>query len=494
MWSETNPFLNGLYEPLANEYVIESLRVEGTIPPELDGALYRTGTNQHFRPLNPDKTHWFDGDGMVHAFRLRDGKASYVNRWVETEGLQAERKAGHALYNGLFAVSGVTQPPLPEGAPAVKIVAGVNVIPIAGRVYALHECSAHYWEIDAKTLETLGTFSFDGRFAGMLTAHPHYDPATGETLFYANDTRNRTLDCFSVDIGGHVTSRHHVSLDASVMIHDFAFTPDWMIFFLGPVANNVHDLDYVPKGRGSISFDPERGSRTLFVNRLDGSTRWLQDDQPFQVTHFLNAYQENGRITVDACLSTVGEYGAKAPLGDVFPFPMPGAHTPFSPPELHRWTIDLGAGTSSHSRVSDWHGEFLRGNEAVAGRRHRYGYLAAIHAPRGEPRGFNCLVKHDYDTGRSAYQRLAHWHDLSPGEPIFVAREGGTDEDDGWVLSVWWDPLRNASELVILNAKDFDGEPAARVKLDHHVPLGFHGNWISSAQIAAGKDAEQRWR
>ncbi|KAA6449758.1 carotenoid oxygenase family protein [Bacillus swezeyi] len=32
--------------------------------------------------------------------------------------------------------------------------------------------------------------------------------------------------------------------------------------------------------------------------------------------------------------------------------------------------------------------------------------------------------------------------------------------------------------MVILEAADFDDDPGTRIKLDHRVPLGFHGNWI----------------
>jgi retinal pigment epithelial membrane protein len=63
--SATNPFLNGYFEPLYDEYSVSKLRVEGEIPRELNGALYRNTTNQRFRPFNPDQTHWFEGDAML---------------------------------------------------------------------------------------------------------------------------------------------------------------------------------------------------------------------------------------------------------------------------------------------------------------------------------------------------------------------------------------------------------------------------------------------
>lgn len=40
----------------------------------------------------------FDGDGMLHAIRIKDGKASYANRFVKTSRLLQERAAGIPLF------------------------------------------------------------------------------------------------------------------------------------------------------------------------------------------------------------------------------------------------------------------------------------------------------------------------------------------------------------------------------------------------------------
>ena len=39
----------------------------------------------------------FDGDGMLHAVRIKAGKASYSNAYVQTSLLKQEKKAGRAL-------------------------------------------------------------------------------------------------------------------------------------------------------------------------------------------------------------------------------------------------------------------------------------------------------------------------------------------------------------------------------------------------------------
>jgi carotenoid cleavage dioxygenase len=74
---------------------------------------------------------------------------------------------------------------------------------------------------------------------------------------------------------------------------------------------------------------------------------------------------------------------------------------------------------------------------------------------------------------------------VSPGEPIFVPRDGATSEDDGYIMAVWWDPKRNTSEMVIQAAQDFEAKPLARILLDHRVPLGFHGNWIADSELVS---------
>jgi carotenoid cleavage dioxygenase len=85
-------------------------------------------------------------------------------------------------------------------------------------------------------------------------------------------------------------------------------------------------------------------------------------------------------------------------------------------------------------------------------------------------------VKHDVATGTSE----VHW--FAPGagdaEGVFVPSSDGAAEDDGYVLTVVYDPARDASDLVVLAAQDFTGEPVARVHLPQRVPLGFHGNWV----------------
>ena len=72
---------------------------DGELPDDLYGVYLRNTEN----PLHPAivRYHPFDGDGMIHKVSFRDGKVSYRNRFVRTDGLLAEQEAGRSLWAGL---------------------------------------------------------------------------------------------------------------------------------------------------------------------------------------------------------------------------------------------------------------------------------------------------------------------------------------------------------------------------------------------------------
>ena len=56
-----------------------------------------------------------------------------------------------------------------------------------------------------------------------------------------------------------------------------------------------------------------------------------------------------------------------------------------------------------------------------------------------------------------------------------------SDEDEGYVMAFAHDLGGGNTELVILAARDFAGEPVARIHLAVRVPLGIHGSWIGDS-------------
>ena len=66
-----------------------------------------------------------------------------------------------------------------------------------------------------------------------------------------------------------------------------------------------------------------------------------------------------------------------------------------------------------------------------------------------------------------------------PGEAVFVPRDGGTAEDDGWLMTYVYDKPSDSSSFVVLDAADMTADPIGTVDLPQRVPFGFHGSWIA---------------
>lgn len=110
------------------------------------------------------------------------------------------------------------------------------------------------------------------------------------------------------------------------------------------------------------------------------------------------------------------------------------------------------------------------------GRPHRYLYTGAAHLEIGNA-PLQALMKVDLESGeRQLWSAAPHGF---ASEPIFVPRPGSEKEDDGWVLALVYDSTHHRSDVVILDANNFDQGAIARLHLKHHVPYGLHGNFTN---------------
>ena len=459
--SEVNAFLQGNFAPWRMEGVAEDLEVTGRIPHELAGTYYRNGPNPAFEP--PGRYHWFDGDGMIHAITLDDGRAHYRNRYVLSAGLKEERAAGRGLFSGLLDID-------PSEAPRFKNTGNTNIVWHAGRLLALME-AAFPTRMEPRTLETLGELDFDGRLAGAMTAHPKMDPETGEMLFFGYSPFPPHLQYHVADREGRLVRSEVIDVAWPSMMHDFAITKDHVIFILCPL---VFSFENLAKRGGVFSWEPERGTRLGVMPRSGGNAdvKWFETEASY-VFHPMNAFAEGDAIVLD-----VARYGRLD-----FMSPQAAANPSWrdeNAARMHRWRIDLRAGGVKSTPLDDIVTEFPRVDERRLGRRHRFGYTAAREPELNDAAQpvWTAVKKYDLERGTAETRRFGAENGV--GEPLFVPRGAGAAEDDGWVLVLAYDHARNTSDFHILDARNVRGEPAAVVHLPHRVPYGFHGNWVAA--------------
>jgi carotenoid cleavage dioxygenase-like enzyme len=453
----SDPYLEGNFAPLSFEADANDLVVIGEIPEFLEGALYRNGANPQFAPRG--RYHWFSGDGMIHGFFFENGRVSYKNRWVRTERWQAERAAGEALFGSMLDPTTADE----RSAGISANTANTNIVWHAGRLLALWEAGLPS-ELDPATLETRGTWDFGGRLTrrnhptGIMTAHPKFDPRTGEMLMFGYSPVEPYLVYNVVDRDGNLTKSLELDVPWPSMMHDFIVTAEHVVFPVFPV---VFDLAAVANGGPVMSWQPERGTM-LGVMPRDGEAkdlRWFATD-PCYVFHPMNAHTEGSRIIAEA---------ARFPVVPLFGAPGEG------PANLYRFTIDLERGEAKQERLDDVTMEFPRLDERFTGLDYAHGYSGGALRQEEGILGFDSILHYNVKTGsRSAHVLREGSY---TGEPVFVPSRPGAPEGEGVLLATVYREDEHSSDLLVLDAENVEKDPLATIKLPTRVPFGFHGNW-----------------
>jgi len=461
MLAETrNPFLTGNYAPVHDELDVVDLPVAGEIPDDLEGAYMRNGPNPAFEPL---AYHYpLDGDGMIHAVHLSQGKARYRNRYVETAGLKAERRAGRAVYGSVMHPVPVDPKLVGEdGDPGpFKNGAFIHVIRHAGQYLAMWEAGPAY-EI-TEGLDTKGLWKPKGADVPLdVNAHTRLDLDTGELFTMTYRLEPPYLSCRVLDLQGRLVRDIPINLPRPVMMHDFVLTESFIVFFAAPA---VFDPSAVRAGGPLLTWMPDDPTLVVVVPRDDrhAESTWFETPA-FWVWHFANAFQKDGKIVVDY----VRHRGLALQAADYRGRPL-----------LFRMEIDPKNATLRELQYDDRVVELPRIDERQSTRAHRFIYAptrTVAAATDGAPT-LNALMKYDMSSGTGVVRDFGPASEI--GEAVFAPHPKGYVEDDGWVMLFVHNRLRDESDLVIIDAQRFTGEPQAVISLPRRVPHGLHGSWF----------------
>ena len=457
-WASRDPHLSENFLPVRNEADAGNLKVRsGRIPADLRGVYMRNGPNSEFRPIS--FAYPLDGDGMIHAVYLEDGKARYRNRFVQTAGLAVERRAGHAVY-GSFVHQVPIDPSLflpGESHLPIKNGAFINIIRHGDHLLALNEATTCY-EMNMD-LDTLGVWTAGTEQPVRMGAHNRHHPRTGDLYALQYSSRETVVRFHRFNPSGLLMNTVSVELPMPTMVHDFVLTEHYIVLIAGPA---VFDAAAAQVGKPFLQWRPDLGMRIALLPLDGGAPVWVEGD-PFYVYHFANGFERGGKIVVD--LVHHDEFSFKG-----------GAST------FRRMTVDPVRRTFRVEKFSDDVTEFPRINHLREALPTRYAYLpiltASLKATDPPSAVFNTIVKFDTETGKATR------HDLGnqiAGEAAFVPRPGGSREDDGYLATFAYDPVQRTSTFLLLDARRIEAPPVAVVELPQRVPQGLHGNWISRA-------------
>ncbi|MEL7036860.1 MAG: carotenoid oxygenase family protein [Cyanobacteria bacterium J06592_8] len=453
----TNPFLEGNFAPVRDELTADNLKVIGQLPADLSGMFLRNGPNPQFPPIG--QYHWFDGDGMIHAVHINEGKASYRNRYVRTQGFQMEHEAGKAIWSGLL------EPPQQDLPSPFKNAANTALVWHAGKFLALWEGGEPH-ALTLPEVETVGSYNFNHQLSCSFTAHPKIDPKTGEMMFISYSmSAPPFLQYGWVAADGTLKQINPIEIPVGVMMHDFAITENYTIFLDLPL---TFRLERMQRGEPGMMFERETPSRFGIIPRHgdNSQVKWFECPSCF-IFHVLNAYEEGSEVVLIACRMQSTTIFVEVDEDSDIPF-------------LYRWRFNLETGEVKQEQLDDKPAEFPRINEQFTGQKTRYGYAAK--QAMTELAKFDGINKYDFETNSCEVHAFGEGRFGS--EAVFVPRPNNDAEDAGWLVAFVYDEKEQRSELVVVDAENMTSEPVARVMIPQRVPYGFHGTWVSQEQFS----------
>jgi carotenoid cleavage dioxygenase-like enzyme len=246
-------------------------------------------------------------------------------------------------------------------------------------------------------------------------------------------------------------------------MHSFGLTPRWLVlaefpFVVNPVSLATGGRPYIENYR----WKPELGTRFHLFDRSSGQVAGPFGADARFAFHHVNAYEEGDEVVVDIC--TFPDAGV---VEDLYLERLRDGK-PVQRAHLERFRIAPGTGEVSIERLLEESIElprinYMRRNEQP------YRYVWGVGTRAG---WLDAIVKGDVVERRSSV-----WSEdgCFPGEPVFVARPGAEDEDDGVLLSVVLDGRSERSFLLVLDAASL--AELARAEVPHHIPFGFHGQF-----------------
>ncbi|MEM6792021.1 MAG: carotenoid oxygenase family protein [Myxococcota bacterium] len=448
MWPFTaNRRYRGIpFDPVHVEHTHTDLKVEGEIPSELTGLYLRNGPN----PAGPIgwRHHYFSGDGMVHGVKVERGRARwYRNRFVRAGGVPkalGEPDPGGPVSSGL------------------DVSPNTNVIRFGDRMFASNEGGPSLVELGPH-LETISRSTLDGVVPDGFTGHHKVDPDDGDIhgVVYSGALGTNALYLRMTE-DGRMLNRVKVPLAGNTQIHDMSISRRYAVIY---DLNVEFRMWMLPLTTLPIRWSPRRPSRLGILPKGGDASdvRWFEVE-PCYVYHPMNAFEtDDDKLVLDVSrYAQAAKKDLYGPLGD-------------TTPTIHRWTLDLASGGSAVATEEVLFNlalDFPKVSPRFEGRNYRFGYgVEASLRP-----SFDAAIKMDLETRTT--QRQAFDGGMA-SELTFIPRSESGTEDDGWLMGFVFQPERQRSRLVILDAQRFTDPPVASIWIpEQYVPIGTHGGWF----------------
>uniref|UniRef100_A0A7S3A0T4 9-cis-epoxycarotenoid dioxygenase n=1 Tax=Rhodosorus marinus TaxID=101924 RepID=A0A7S3A0T4_9RHOD len=497
---DKNVYLKGRYAPLTELFhEIDCELLEGALPESLTGAYMRNGPNAALVPEGG--YHMFDGDGMVHAVRFRDGKVSFSNRYVQTKRLQMELSHGRPVFlkiGDFHGVTGLCKVLLAQALRYLNIVppptglyhtANTSIVYHAKKVLALGEVGAPYnlRMLCNGIVETLGAVSTNIDGSTSFTAHPKIDPDSDEMVTFGYNVEKKPFVRVGfVDADGNAEKTIQVyGVSRPVMIHDMALTKNYVFVFDMPLI--FDPVLMVKENKLPFVLREDIPGRFGLLRRdavNDRTMEWFEVPGGSWLSHEANAWEDEESKKVHLVAIKISGFDLETFWGE----------EDWEKPHLAHWSFDLETKDVTHQRLLSDEGqvmEFPVINPRYRGKKAKYVWVTLADPVKvdfyfvriGKVNVEAGLL--DADDGLEAVIHLPPG--LNCGEMRFVPRHEDPNmcdgEDDGFLIGYAHENDNSGAYFVAYDAKTMSSNMLCKFRMPTRIPFGFHGYHINESEF-----------
>lgn len=425
--------------------------VSGRVPAGLNTTLYRNGPAK-FRRGESSAGHWFDGDGLVRKFRVRDGKAILAARFVDTPKRRLESRLNAIVQPGFGTAPGAGA--IING-PDDTNAANTSVMVSGGQLLALWEGGSPVM-MDPETLQTKGFKTYRRDLKQMpFLAHPRVEP--DGTVWNLGGNGKGTF-VWKLKPDGSLADAKMIGLDRNSYFHDFTATARHIIIVMQPW---VQEGIKFPMSTAMV-WKPELGTRVIVIDKDDLTKRRVFELPTFSFFHLADGWEEkDGTIRFDGCLEadpTFGQRAASALLR--------GEHMKAPTPMLTQ--IVLRPNGKAEMKMTRVAAEFPANDKRLAGRARRFTTHVTGYRETPFP---HAIAMWDWSRGRDEKFDFGG-HQLVE-EFLFVPKSEG--ERNGWLMGTTLNLKAHKTELHLLDTERLSDGPVATWQASLPLPLTFHG-------------------
>jgi len=452
-----------------DEYGPTIVKFDNPLPVGLSGTLYRNGPARMQRG-DTRYNHWFDGDGMVHAFSLEQQHMTHRAKMVTTERSIIEDAAGRYLRGGFGTAFADSQR---VNGPDDLNVANTSVLPVGNEVLALWEAGSPY-RMHAETLETIGRLVLSPETDGLpFSAHPRVDPH-GRIWNFGDLSGTGKIALYDMNPNGSLNRTAVIEAPNADMVHDFAITEQYLVFVLLPLRANPID-DPAMSFRDSLHWDATGAVEVVVVEKQSLTIAHQFQLPSFFAFHLGNAWQDGNSIRIEVAAAADFD-----PLMNAIEFATRGQRTSndITAGKAMDIRLDLVHKTATMEPLPTRGAEFPRYDQRFTGQATDKLFMlsGSDDLPEGVF-GFNTVTALNRKDDSEAH--FSYGSNALAEEHIFVPAAGKAS-GTGWLVGTSYNWKKCRSTLSVFDAAHIDDGPIAQAELPYSLPMGLHGEFVAT--------------